>query len=216
MKSASLKKRLSAISRLYERQKYDEALAEVDRLLDQWPGNSHLYVLKGILIQLQENGEHELAEAKKALELATELDPDCPHAWIELGHFLNNVEDDPSGAAKAYTRGIEAARNLLLDGLIGQANVFRQLGRDEDFKQHLLEILLLDYFGAMSGETNLNRHQTELLLAQNATRIQALHLNGGTLLSVLATRAKKQRRGPWAEQIEDLLREFTTSVGSSD
>src|SRR6266511_2131959 len=111
------KQKLSKVSQLWEVQDYDTALAEVESLLKSWPGNAHLHILWASLVQLQEDPKHGLDEARQALQQAAEFDKGSPAAAIELGHFLDNVEDDPHAAAKAYAEGVTAARQLLIDGL---------------------------------------------------------------------------------------------------
>jgi hypothetical protein len=139
-KLRGFKQQLSRVSRLWERKDYDTALVEVEAMLKRWPGNAHLHVLWASLVQLQENPKHGLEDAKRALQEAVELDNGSPAAAVELGHFLGNVEDDPRAAARAYAEGVAAARQLLLDGLIGQAKVFRQLGKREEFLHCLAEV----------------------------------------------------------------------------
>jgi hypothetical protein len=136
-----LKQKLVAVSRHWEDENYDAALAVVEALLHDWPGNAHLHILWASLVQLQEEPHHELDEVKQALQKAVELGKGSPAAAIELGHFLNNVEDDPQAASKAYAEGVAAARQLLLDGLIGQAKVFRQLNKREEFLRCVSEVL---------------------------------------------------------------------------
>jgi predicted Zn-dependent protease len=92
------KQRLSTVSRLWAAKNYDQALAEVESLLETWPGNPHLHILKASLVQLQEAPEYDLDDAKQALQRAVALDKGSPAASIELGHFLDNVEDDPQAA----------------------------------------------------------------------------------------------------------------------
>jgi len=133
--------KLSIVSRLWEAEDYDAALAEVESSLKTWPGNAHLHVLWASLVQLQEDPKHDLEDAKLALQQAVELDKGSPAAAIELGHFLDNVEDDPHAASKAYAEGAAAARRLLIEGLIGQAKAFRQLEKREEFLRCLLEVV---------------------------------------------------------------------------
>jgi tetratricopeptide (TPR) repeat protein len=142
----TLKQRLSTVSRLWDEKDYDKALAEVETLLETWPGNPHLHVLRASLVQLQEEPKYDLGEAKQALQLAIELDKGSPAGFIELGHFLDNVEDDPQAAVKAYGEGVAAARHLLIDGLVGQAKAYRQLNRKEESLHCLMEVLHLARF----------------------------------------------------------------------
>ena len=84
-------KKLSSISRLWEQEDHDKALAEVEALQKEWPGNGHLLMLWASLVQLQEHPKHSLDEAKQALEQAIVLDSSSPAGSIELGHFLDGV-----------------------------------------------------------------------------------------------------------------------------
>src|SRR5207244_10297535 len=66
-----------------------------------------------------------------------------PAAAIELGHYLDNVDDLPNVASKWYAEAVAAARELLIEALIGQAKALRQLGKRDAFRRCLLEILHL-------------------------------------------------------------------------
>lgn len=147
----AFKQRLSLALRLWEERQYDKALAEVETLLTTWHGNPQLHVLRASLLQLQEEPQYELEEAKQSLQQAIELDKGSPAAAIELGHFLDNVEDDPQGAVKAYADGVAAARHLLIDGLLGQAKAYRQLEKREAFFRCLQEVLTLARFDELQG-----------------------------------------------------------------
>jgi tetratricopeptide (TPR) repeat protein len=159
-----LKQKLSTVSRLWDEANYGQALAEVETLLKSLPGNPHLHVLKASLVQLQNEPKHDLDEAKQALQQAMELDRNSPAASIELGHFLDNVEDDPQAAVKAYAEGVAVARRLLIDGLIGQAKAYRQLEKKDDFLRCLLELLHLASFD--SGSKRSEAEQIEELLSE--------------------------------------------------
>ncbi len=182
------KHKLSTISRLWEQKDYDTALAEVESLLKVWPGNAHLHILWASLVQLQEDSKYDLEEVKQALQQAVEFDRSSPASTIELAHFLDNVEDDPQSASKAYAEGIASARQLLIEGLIGQAKVFRQLDKKDEFSRCLLEVLHLARF-----ETNPKRSRAEEvganIIFESATGF--FHAN--------------QLTGPYAEQIQELL-----------
>jgi hypothetical protein len=142
----SFKQRLDVVSRLWGEHDYDKALTEVEGLLELLPGNPHLLLLKASLIQLQEEPKYELSDVKKILEHAVELDKDAPAASIELGHFLDNVEDDLGAAMKAYASATEAARRLLIEGLFGQARIYRQLENWDEFDRCATQIALLNSF----------------------------------------------------------------------
>ncbi len=184
------KQKLSTISRLWERKNYDAALAEVDAALKLWPGNAHLHVLWARLVQLQENSKNDLAEVKQALRQAVQLDTASPAAAIELGHFLDNVEDDPQAASTAFGEGVAAARQLLIEGLIGQAKAFRQLNKRKECLRCLLQILHLAQFEIGSKKTKGNQHRADVIFESPVGQFHAVQLNG-----------------PYAEQIEELLSE---------
>ena len=146
------KRQLSIILRQWADEDYGAAFAEVESLLKIWPGNAHLHILWAGLLQLQDDPRHDLDEAKRALQQAVELDEGSPAAAIELGHFLDTVVDDPHAASKAYAEGVAAARHLLVEGLIGQAEVFRKLEKRAEFLSCLQEAIQLRRLDAVHAE----------------------------------------------------------------
>jgi tetratricopeptide (TPR) repeat protein len=186
----SFKQKLSKVSQLWKKQKYDAALAEVESLLKSWPGNAHLHVLWASLVQLQEDPRYDLNEAKEALQKAVQLDKGSPTAAIELGHFLDNVEDDPQGASEIYADGVAVARQLLIDGLIGQAKAFRQLNRRNEFLHCLRQVVHLAQFERGSQESKAGESDADLIVDSST---------GYVLVP--------QLKGPYTEQIQDLLNE---------
>jgi hypothetical protein len=185
------KQRLATISRLWAEKDYDKAMSEVESLLKMWPGNAHLHILKASLIQLQDDPKYDLEEAKETLLRAAELDKGSPAAAIELGYFLDNVEDNPEAARKAYAEAVSCARNLLIDGLIGQAKAYLQLQQREESFRCLLEVLQLARFDADSKRTKVGGNGSNLLFESLASHFSAIQL-----------------KGPHAEQIQDLLNEL--------
>lgn len=152
------KQKLSQVNRLRADKDYDTALQEVESLMETWPGSPQLCVLWANLAQLQENPTHELSEAKQALQQAIDLDKGSPAASIELGYFLDNVEDDPQAAAKSFAEGVAAARKLLLEGLIGQAKALQQLGKKEEFLNCLAELI---HFARFESGAKKNKSSTD-------------------------------------------------------
>ncbi len=181
------KQKLSKIMRRWREQDYRKALAEVEEALKLWPGNARLHVLWASLIQLQENTDHDLDEVKRALRHAMDLDAASPEAAIELGHFLDCVEDDPRAASKAYKEGVSVARRILIDGLIGLAKALQQLEEREECLRCLIQILHLVEFETASENVKRKAgapdNLYELLIEQLASRVN----------------------GPYAEQIQELL-----------
>ena len=106
----SLKQKLANIQALIAEKAYDAALGQLEEMLVRWPGNPRLHILWATLVQLQETPAHTLDEAKHALQAAAALDESSPAAGIELGHFLDAVEDNPQAAAKAFSETVHTAR----------------------------------------------------------------------------------------------------------
>ncbi len=188
------KQKLSKVSRLWEGKEYDKAFAEVESMLHRWPGNARLHVLWASLVQLQEDPAHELQEAKQALQEAVELDRGSPAAAIELGHFLDNVDDNPEAASQAYAEGVAAARQLLLDGLIGQAKALRQLNRREEFLHCLVEVLHLARLNAGPARTRTEESGADIIFESPKGHFHIVQL-----------------QGPHAEEIQDLLSEWVST-----
>jgi predicted Zn-dependent protease len=135
----SFTKAVSDVTSLLEDEKYDRALKRLEELRKNWPGSAQLQVLWAKLVQLQDEPTHTLSDAKRALQQAVELDKQSPAAVIELGYFLDNVEDDPQAATKAFTQGITTARHLLIEGLLGHAKALIQLDKREEAVRCLVE-----------------------------------------------------------------------------
>jgi len=135
----SFTKGLAEVLSLKDREEYERALTRLEELRQAWPGNAQLHVLWASLVQLQEESAHSLDDAKRTLQHALDLDPKSPTAAIELGYFLDNVEDNPQAATKAFAQGIATARQLLIDGLLGQAKALLQLDKHEDALRCLVE-----------------------------------------------------------------------------
>jgi tetratricopeptide (TPR) repeat protein len=190
----TLKQRLSAISRLWAKEDFDAAIGEVDRLLKDWPGNGHLHVLWACLVQLQDNPTHSLDQAKQALQQAVELEKSSPAGAIELGHFLDNVEDDPQAASRVFSDGAAVARQLLIEGLIGQAKALHQLDKREDAVRCLLEALNVMHFQSASKRGKSEKNVPDVVFGTST----------GGVVSV-------QLKGRVADQFEELLTEVVTS-----
>ncbi len=173
---SSFKHGLSAVTRLWENDDYDAALAKVEELRKSWPGNAHLQVLWADLVQLQEAPTYSLEDAKEALQSAVELDKTSPAAMIELGHFLNAVEDDPKAAAKAYAEAIARARELLLEALIGQAKAFIQLEKKDEALRCVVEVLRLRQ--AESGAKRNKSTEPDIIVKLPSGRVISAQLHG--------------------------------------
>lgn len=182
------KRTLSSVTGLLKKRKYDLALAKVTGLLEAWPGNSSLYRLWARLVELQENPDNSLDEVEAALRRAVELDEDSPAGPIELGHFLDAVKDEPQDALDAHTQGVSVARRLLIEGLIGQVNALRQLGRPKEFHDCLLKLLRLTQFEQGSNGSAPEESSSDIIFESPTGRVYAFQLNG-----------------PYAKEIEEIL-----------
>ncbi len=143
MSPRSFKQKLSHVHKLWEDEQYDEAVAKTEELRTACPGNANLLVIWASLVQLQEEPTHSLEEVRHALEQAVEFDEQSPAAAIELGRFLDSVEDNPQAASKIYADAVTSARRLLMDGLLAQARAFLQLDKQTEAISCLIEALHL-------------------------------------------------------------------------
>ncbi len=187
-KLRTFKQNLSVISGLWEERDFDAALVKVEELRKTWPGNGHLHILWARLVQLQEDPKSSLEEAKQALQQAIDLDKSSAAGLIELGHFLDAVEDNPRAAAKAFSDGVSLARRQLIEGLIGQAKALLQVEKREDAFRCVFEMLHLLRFEP--GAKRNGSDEPDVIVS----------LPSGDVFSA-------QLKGPFAAQIEELLGE---------
>lgn len=131
--TSSYKKALANIRRAMGNEAYAEALQQTDELLTHWPDNPVLLVLRANLIQLQDDASApSLDEARAALQHAVVLAGDAAAPLIELGHFRDAVEDDPTGASECFAQAARLAREQLATALRAQAQTLIQLDRREE------------------------------------------------------------------------------------
>lgn len=86
----------------------EDDLDAIDDILEAEGPSVDLLILRGQLIQLvADDREDELEEAFACYQEALELDPDSAVAHEEMGHFLDDVVDDPGEALPFFRRAIE-------------------------------------------------------------------------------------------------------------
>lgn len=187
----SFKQKLAKVFRLWRDEHYDLALRDVEELLKSWPGNAQLYILWASLVQLQDKPSHGLDEAKQALQRAVEIDTNSPAGAIELGHYLDTVEDNPRAASKAFSEGIRSARRLLMDGLLGQARSLLQLDKKAEALKCLMEWLYLANIDNPPAGGKSANGAPDILLRDPTGQILAIQL-----------------KGPSAVKIEELLQQL--------
>jgi tetratricopeptide (TPR) repeat protein len=145
MKSLTTFKRgVAKVRRDWSDGRVDIALAEVDRLLQEWPDNPQLLVMWADLIQLQErtNGPS-LEDAKAAYQRAAALEGEFPAALVELAHFTYALEDDAKTANKTFDKAIVACRRLLIEALLGKAKALHEMERTAEARACLDEAYML-------------------------------------------------------------------------
>lgn len=129
----SLKRGLEEVRRECLAGKQDRALERSNQLLQIWPDNPRLLILWARLVQMQDGDDAPpLEEAKTALRRSVELDPESPAGWLELGHFLNAVEDDAQEANQCFAKAAALSRQFLKEALLGQAQTLTDLQRPAD------------------------------------------------------------------------------------
>lgn len=107
-----------------------EDIDEVDDLLEAEGPSVELLILRGQLIQLVAGGRHdELEEAFACYREALELDPRSAVAHEEIGHFLDDVADDPAEAAGFFRKAIELGAGVSAEE--GLRDVLSQLAEDQ-------------------------------------------------------------------------------------
>jgi tetratricopeptide (TPR) repeat protein len=154
--TAALKRGLAKVWRDWESQRFDRALAEIERLLESQPDNPRLLVMRANLIPLQDEvvaGGPTLEDARKDLKTAIKLDDRSPNPLIELGYFLYTFDDDAKAASKYFQKAIELCRELLKNALIGQAKALSELEHDAEAMGCLAEAYWLsEHNGKLNAE----------------------------------------------------------------
>lgn len=102
----------------------------IDDVLDAEGPSVEMLILRGQLIQLvAESGPDEIDEAFACYQEALELDPNSASAHEEIGHFLDDVADEPGEALPFFRKAIElGAGKSAHEGL---RDVLSQLGMEE-------------------------------------------------------------------------------------
>ena len=129
---AALDLRISDIRRRVAREgaAQPEDIEEIDDILEEVGPTVELLILRGQLIQLAAEGRPlELEEAFACFEEALDLDPGSAQVHEEIGHFLDDVADDPAEAAEFFRKAIELG--AVPSAEEGLREVERQLADDE-------------------------------------------------------------------------------------
>jgi tetratricopeptide (TPR) repeat protein len=107
-----------------------EDIDEIDDMLEAEGPSVELLILRGQLIQLVTDGDHDaLEEAFACYQEALELDPDSAVAHEEIGHFLDDVADEPGEAVPFFRRAIALGAGPSAEE--GLRDVLSQLGGED-------------------------------------------------------------------------------------
>ena len=152
-----LKRGLDEVWKAWREKRHDRALEEVNLLLETRADNAQLLVLRGCLIQLQDNAESlpPLVDALKDLKRAVALDHRSPEAWLELGYYFHAVEDDPGAAAKCFQKAVRLSKGFLRQALIGQAEALAELDQNDEALDRFMEAYSLASRNGKSGRLDL-------------------------------------------------------------
>lgn len=88
----------------------DEALLLADDAVAAYPNSARLWIMRGNLILLGSGNTHAPEDVLASYEQAIKIDPTYAAAYEEIGHFWDNVMDDPERAAP-YFQQADTFRN---------------------------------------------------------------------------------------------------------
>ncbi|HXU46834.1 MAG TPA: hypothetical protein VN783_15000 [Thermoanaerobaculia bacterium] len=106
-----------------------EDVEKAEDALAEHPGSADLWILRGDLILLSDDGDHPLDAALESYRTAVAKEPDHLEAHLQLGHYLDAVADDPAAAAPWFRRAIELGGGAAAERAI--ASVLEQLRERE-------------------------------------------------------------------------------------
>ena len=102
----------------------------IDDILEAEGASVELLILRGQLIQLVADGRpEELEEAFACYQEALALDPGSAEAHEEIGHFLDDVADEPAEAIPFFRKAIELGAGASAEE--GLRDVLSQLESEE-------------------------------------------------------------------------------------
>ena len=114
----------------------DEALALLRRREKARALSASELVSKGMLLQVARD-EHDLGEARSALEEALKLDDEYLPALLELAFFYHMVDDDSARALPLFEKANEISLASLAEALEGTARCLEELESPEAAERFL-------------------------------------------------------------------------------
>jgi hypothetical protein len=138
--------RLAAMRTEIAGEHYDNALEMGRAELERGCGSSDVLLLMATAGQLSDGNNCSLDEVHGWLKQATIMSPESPEAWLELGHFLDAVADEPQLAASAFEKALEKSVGCLaatLDGLGSTSSLHDEAmqGRLSELRKYALSLL---------------------------------------------------------------------------
>jgi tetratricopeptide (TPR) repeat protein len=129
----------------------EESFSLVAEALEKYPTSTELWILRGMLIQLADEGPFELEESLESFETAASLDPTCGEAFERIGNYYDVYSEDLPKAEEAYRRAIALGGGE--ESYYGLARVLAQMNR----AQEGLNLLAAYPFGSSESLAEIER-----------------------------------------------------------
>lgn len=114
---------------------FDEKLRIVCEALNEYPDDYDLLIMKGDFIQLADDSEYDLEEAKRQYEQALSIDPARPEACASLGYFHYAILDDDDGAELWFRKSLNIRPTA--EAVIGVAKILLDRGKRAEAVDYL-------------------------------------------------------------------------------
>jgi tetratricopeptide (TPR) repeat protein len=133
---------LSQIRELCDKNQFDEAVNVIESAEPDQGCCADLLVWKAKCLQLGEKASSEVVQ--DTLKKAVACDQESSDAWMELGWFLLNVQDQPQEAQAAFTRALSIQAKANTELLTGLFRCAQELGTADkhEIKESLLQALV--------------------------------------------------------------------------
>jgi Tfp pilus assembly protein PilF len=155
------KRGVARVRREWRAGRNERALAEVSRLLVEWPDNPQLLIMWADLVQLQESDEGpSLAQAKAAYQRALDLDENSSEVLNELGLFLYAVEDYAKAALPYFERAADLCAVNLERALLAKAEACAEL---EQWSEAAAALRIVHRLQSAHGKSSNGRNGAELV-----------------------------------------------------
>lgn len=138
---------LNMLDKVIEAMKGEEfvkALRLIEELETDGCITSSVLVAKGRCIQLMDETEYSLDDAKLAFKQAIDQDPSSLDGLIELANFYYAVEGEPEKALEYFDIAFQKSRSYLMDAIVGHAKCVAEISSNDDAVQYLSSVVTLD------------------------------------------------------------------------